>query len=69
VPWLLKALLLAARSKRGRELMFAGALAAVEFARSERARKLYGDARSLVRDPRPRERAAEVVRRAKRLRS
>jgi len=48
MPWILKALLLVARSKRGRELLFAGALGAVELARSERARRLYGKARSLA---------------------
>jgi hypothetical protein len=46
MPWILKALLLFARSKRGRELLFAGALGAVELARSEQARRLYDKARS-----------------------
>jgi hypothetical protein len=50
MPWILKGLLLVARSKRGRELLFAGALAVVEAAQSERARKLYGRAGSAIRD-------------------
>ncbi len=49
VSWILKVLLLAARSKRGRELLFAGALAVVELARSERARTLYGRAGTAMR--------------------
>jgi hypothetical protein len=48
VPWILKALLLVARTKRGRKLLVAGALGAVELARSDQARRLYGKARSLA---------------------
>lgn len=42
MPWLVKALLLVLKTKRGRELLFAGGLGAVEIARSERARRFYG---------------------------
>jgi len=65
VPWLLKGIVLVARSRRGQELLFAGALAAVELARSEQARKVYGKARSGLTDPRPRAFAADLVRKAK----
>lgn len=64
MPWLAKALLLALKSKRGRELLFAGGLGALELARSERARELYARAREVAADPRPREKAAELVRTA-----
>jgi len=64
VPWILRGLLLAAKSKRGRELLLAGALAAVELAQSDQARKLYAKAGEAARDPRARELAAEAVRKA-----
>jgi len=54
VPWLAKALLFALKSKRGRELVFAGAVAAVELAQSERARELYAKAREVAGDARRR---------------
>jgi hypothetical protein len=62
MPWILKGLLLAMKSKRGRELLFAGALGAYELARSERAKKVYAKARKAARDPRPREIAKSAVR-------
>jgi hypothetical protein len=46
MPWLVKALLLALKTKRGRQLLFAGGAGAVEIARSKRARELYARARS-----------------------
>ena len=49
MPWLAKALLLALRTKRGRELLLAGGLGAIEVARSERARELYATAAGLAR--------------------
>lgn len=61
MPWLLKAVLLAAKSKRGRELLFTGALAAVELARSDRARELYSKARDVTTDPRLRKLAADAA--------
>ena len=54
MPWILKGLLLAAKSKRGREVLFAGMLAAIELAKSERARKTYSNVHGLLVDPRAR---------------
>jgi hypothetical protein len=62
MPWLVKALLLALKTKRGRELLFAGGLGAVDIARSERARALYARAREAAADPRRRQKAAGLVR-------
>src|SRR5690242_14149398 len=42
MPWILRGLFLVARTKRGRELLFAGLLAALDVAQSRRARRLYG---------------------------
>jgi len=39
-----------AKSKRGRELLFAGAVGAYELARSERAQQLYASVGGGVRD-------------------
>jgi hypothetical protein len=64
MPWVAKALLLALKTKRGRELLFAGAVAAVELAQSERARELYARAREVATDPRPRQVATDFVRNA-----
>jgi len=63
MPWLAKALLLALKTKRGRELLLAGGLGAVEIARSERARKVYAKTWQVAADPRPRRKAAGVARR------
>jgi hypothetical protein len=46
VLWILKALLVVARSRRGRKLLVAAGLGAVEVARGDRARNLYAQARS-----------------------
>jgi hypothetical protein len=59
--WLVKILLLTAKTRRGRELLFAAALGAYQVARSERAQKLYANAWSAARDPRPREYAIETL--------
>lgn len=64
MPWLAKALLLALKTKRGRELLFAGGIGAVEIARSKRAREVYARAWEVAADPRPRQRAARLVRTA-----
>jgi hypothetical protein len=64
VPWLAKALLLVLKTKRGRELLFAGGIGAVEIARSEQARRFYAKARELAADPRPRRNVARLARRA-----
>jgi hypothetical protein len=44
MPWLVKALLLALKTKRGRKLLLAGGMGAVDLARSKRARDLYARA-------------------------
>jgi hypothetical protein len=62
MPWLVKALLLALKSKRGRELLLTGGLGALEIARSARARELYARAWEVAADPRPRRKAAGLVR-------
>ena len=62
MPWLAKALLFALKTKRGRELLFAAALGAVEIAQSEPARTLYAKARKAADDPRPRQKASRLVR-------
>jgi hypothetical protein len=64
MPWVVKGLVLALKSKRGRELLFAGALGAFELARSDRARKVYEKAWSAATDPRPRVFAASAVHKA-----
>jgi hypothetical protein len=66
MPWLAKALLLALKTKRGRELLFAGGIGAIDFARSERARKLYGRALQLAGDRRSRQNVVELARAAAR---
>lgn len=45
MPWLIKALLLALKTRRGRELLLAGGIGAVDLARSKRAREFYARAR------------------------
>lgn len=64
MPWLAKALLLALKTKRGRELLFAGGVGAIEIARSRRARALYARAWELAADPRPRQKTVGLVRNA-----
>ena len=51
MPWLVKALFILAKSRKGRELLFAAGLTAAELARDERARNLYAKARTSVNDP------------------
>jgi hypothetical protein len=50
MPWILKGLFILAKTRRGRKLLFAAALAAIELAQSDRARKLYAKARASVND-------------------
>lgn len=64
MPWLLKALLLGVKTRRGRELLFAGAVGAFDLARSRRARDLYAKAWATAADPRPRQKAAGLLRNA-----
>jgi hypothetical protein len=51
MPWILKGLFVLARTRRGRKLLWAAGLGAVELAKSERAQKLYASARTKVIDP------------------
>jgi len=51
MPWIVKALLILAKTRRGRELLFAAGLAAAELAQGDRARKLYAKARASISDP------------------
>ena len=64
MPWLAKALLFALKTKRGRELLFAGGIGVIEIARSAQARKVYAKAWQMASDPRPRQQAARLVRNA-----
>lgn len=64
MPWLAKVLLLALKTKRGRELLFACGIGAVEIARSQRARELYARAGKVAADRRPRQKALGLVRNA-----
>ena len=64
MPWLAKALLLVLKTKRGRELLLAGGTGAAGIVRSERARRLYARAWEAAADPRPRRKAARIVRNA-----
>jgi hypothetical protein len=64
MPWIVKALFILVKTRRGRELLFATGLAAFELARSDRARKLYAKARTSVNDPAVRQTLARTARRA-----
>jgi hypothetical protein len=64
MPWLVKALLLLMKTKRGRRLLFAGGAGAAEIARGERARRFYARAWDVAADPRPRRGAARLARNA-----
>lgn len=56
MPLLLKGLLVLAKSRRGRKLLFAAGLGAIELAQGEQARKLYAKATQNAR------RAKQVLR-------
>ena len=62
MPWLAKALLLALKTKRGRELLLTGAVGAIELARSDRARRLYAEAWDAAAVPRRSRKAADLIR-------
>lgn len=62
MPWLAKLLLLALKTKRGRELLFAGGIGALDLARSKRAREIYARAWEVAAAPRPRRKAVGLVR-------
>jgi hypothetical protein len=48
MPWILKALFVLVKTRRGRKLVVATGLAAIELAQSERAQKLYAKARASI---------------------
>jgi hypothetical protein len=50
MPWIVKTLFILAKTRRGRKILFATGLAAIELAQSDRARKLYAKARASVND-------------------
>ena len=51
MPWIVRGLFLLAKTRRGRKLLLAAGLGAIDLARSDRARKLYESARAKVGDP------------------
>ena len=61
--WILKGLFVLAKTRRGRKLLFAGALAASELAQGDRARKLYAKALNTVNDPAVKQTVTRSVRR------
>jgi hypothetical protein len=63
VLWILKGLFVLAKTRRGRKLLFAGALAASELAQGDRARKLYAKALNTVNDPAVKQTVTRSVRR------
>jgi hypothetical protein len=48
--WIVKGLLILAKTRRGRELLFAAGITAIELAQGDRARKLFAKARTSVDD-------------------
>jgi hypothetical protein len=65
MPWLLKALFVVIKTRRGRKLLLATGLAAMELAQGEQAQKLYAKARTIVHDETVRQ---KVGRRARKVR-
>ena len=61
--WIVKGLLILAKTRRGRELLFAAGLTAIELARGDRARKLYAKALSRVNDQAVKQTVTRSVRR------
>jgi hypothetical protein len=64
MPWLIKALFILVKTRKGRELLFTAGLTAVELAQREEARKLYAKARASVNDPALRQKLKRSARRA-----
>lgn len=64
MPWIVKGLLILAKTRRGRKLLFAVGLTAIDLAQSDRARRLYAKARTSVNDPAVRQ---TVTRRARKI--
>jgi hypothetical protein len=51
MPWIVKGLVVLARTRKGRKLLLAAGLGLLDLAQSEQARKLYATARAKVIDP------------------
>ena len=64
MPWLVKALFVLLKTRRGRKLLFTVGLTTLEVARHERARKFYAQVRTTVTDPATRETLARHARKA-----
>jgi hypothetical protein len=62
MPWLLKALFVLMKTRRGRMLLLATGRAAMELAQGEQAQKLYARARSIVHDETVRQKVARRAR-------
>ena len=63
MPWILKTLFILAKTRRGRKLLFATGLAAIELAQSDRSRKLYAKARASVNDQAVKQKVTRSARR------
>ena len=50
MAWIVKGLFILAKTRKGRELLFAAGLGIIDLAQGESARKLYAKARLTVRD-------------------
>jgi len=61
--WIVKGLLILAKTRRGREVLFAAGLTAIELARGDRARKLYAKALRRVNDQAVKQTVTRSVRR------
>jgi hypothetical protein len=51
MPWIVRALFLLVRARRGRKLLFAAGVGLLDLAQSDQVRKLYAGARAKVIDP------------------
>jgi hypothetical protein len=51
MPWIVKGLVVLARTRKGRKLLLAAGLGLLDLAQSDQARRLYATARTKVIDP------------------
>jgi hypothetical protein len=51
MPWIVKGVVVLARTRKGRKLLLAAGLGLLDLAQSDQARKLYATARTKVIDP------------------
>jgi len=51
MPWIVRGLVVLARTRKGRKLLLAAGLGLLDLAQSDQARKLYATARTKVIDP------------------